>query len=68
MDRTFSGFPADHPRADLLRHDGLFAHRVTQPVPPDFFDARFVDWCAAQLAELVPLHAWCVDLLRSAAR
>lgn len=62
--RVPRGYPADHPRADLLRHEGLFAYRVTAPPPAELHDARFVEWCAAQLAEAAPLHAWCVDLLK----
>jgi uncharacterized protein (TIGR02453 family) len=61
------GFPADHPRAELLRHGALFAWQAAQPVPPELHDARFVEWCVERLAPAAPLHAWCVDLLRGVA-
>lgn len=57
------GFAKDHKRAGLLRHNALFAHRE-EPVPETFFGPGFVDHCLDTYRALLPLHDWCVRLLR----
>jgi uncharacterized protein (TIGR02453 family) len=47
----------DHPRAELLRMKGLIGG-IEHPPPASLSTPEFVDWCARQLAELEPLHAW----------
>ena len=53
------GFDADHPRADLLRYKGLYAHppRLTGPLlsSPDLVDA-----CMAHFVIMAPLQQWLV--------
>ena len=50
-------FPADHPRADLLRHTG-FQVRFSEPLPPSVDSPEFVTWCADRLGALLPVHRW----------
>jgi hypothetical protein len=57
------GVPApygtDHARADLLRLTS-FQVRFTDELPDKIAPARFVDWCAEGLDELLPVHRWLV--------
>ena len=52
-------YPADHPRADLLRHAGLQV-RWPEPAPKSISDASFVDWCVDRLTKVAPIHHWLV--------
>ncbi len=60
------GFPADHPRADLLRYKGIYAY-VETPHPREMFTAEFPDYCFRHYAELAPLHQWMKRLVDRAA-
>ncbi len=55
------GYDAGHPRAELLKHDGLFAS-LEQPPPPELAEAGFTDWCLAHYRALAPLHRWLLAL------
>lgn len=55
--RVPRGYPADHPRAELLRHNGLTA-RFDSKVPKEFHSAELVDWCMAHYQAMAPLHRW----------
>jgi hypothetical protein len=59
--RVPPGFPADHPRAPLLRHRGLFA-TLNVAHPPELFTEQFVDDAFEHFARMAPLHAWLVGL------
>lgn len=52
-------YPADHPRADLLRLGG-FQVRYIESLPAEVTTAAFVDWVATRLADLLPVHRWLV--------
>ncbi|MCA9546734.1 MAG: DUF2461 domain-containing protein [Myxococcales bacterium] len=66
--RVPRGYAADHPRAGLLKHDGLFARFTASPPPAAFHRADFVDWALDHCEALAPLHGWCVDFLEGASR
>lgn len=53
------GFPADHPRAELLRRDGLHMS-VEVPVPDLITSDKFVPWCADRLEGFATLERWLV--------
>jgi uncharacterized protein (TIGR02453 family) len=57
------GLPSDHPRADWMRHSGLFAERTLQPVPVDVVTPRLADLCFETFQHLALLHRWLVNLL-----
>jgi uncharacterized protein (TIGR02453 family) len=61
--RVPAGLPAEHPRADWLRHSGLFAEVSLEPVPQDAFSEAFPEWCLAQYTRVAPLQRWLVELL-----
>jgi len=61
--RVPHGLPADHPRADWLRHSGLYAE-ISQPLPPELYTPALPELCLEQFAHLAPLQQWLVDLLR----
>lgn len=58
--RVPAGYPADHPRADLLRRDALHAF-AEHPVPDGIDTGGFVDWCLDRHAPYSDLHHWLVD-------
>jgi uncharacterized protein (TIGR02453 family) len=55
--KTPSGVPADHPRAALLRHSGLYAG-WTGKHPKELAQPRFTDFVAKHFAATAPIHAW----------
>jgi uncharacterized protein (TIGR02453 family) len=61
--RVPRGFPADHPRAELLRFGYLHAMKQDLPVPPEFYSSEFLGWCGTQFADFAPLVRWLVDVL-----
>jgi uncharacterized protein (TIGR02453 family) len=61
--RVPAGYPADHPRADLLRFGSLHAMMADLPVPPEFYSAAFVGWCAEHFAATKPLVDWLAGVL-----
>jgi uncharacterized protein (TIGR02453 family) len=62
--RVPRGFASDHPRADLLKHDGLYA--VLDPLPASsVHQPDFVEQCATKLEAVQGLHEWLVDFYES---
>src|SRR5205809_854739 len=59
--RVPSGYPPDHPRAALLRRDGVYAGRDL-PLPPEAATAKFPSFCAAQFRKVTPLVDWLADV------
>ena len=59
--RVPSGFDASHPRADLLRHIGLFVW-TDMPIPPETFTDDFAAFCAAHYRPMAPVVDWLVPL------
>jgi uncharacterized protein (TIGR02453 family) len=55
-------YPADHPRADLLRHKMLQV-RWQQRVPASLTKPAFADWCAKQLEPAIAIHRLLVAAL-----
>jgi uncharacterized protein (TIGR02453 family) len=63
--RVPAPYPADHPRADLLRHGGLVVGTRT-PVPDALFTAEFPDWCLERFRPLRPLQKWVAQVVADA--
>jgi uncharacterized protein (TIGR02453 family) len=59
--RVPAGFPADHPRAGLLLHNGLYAG-LEGGIPPAFHSPGLVDFCIETAEPFLPLHRWLVGL------
>lgn len=59
--KTPRGIVADHPRAALLRHRGLYATWEDKH-PKELGSARFVDFAVAHFGRMVPVHAWLAGL------
>jgi uncharacterized protein (TIGR02453 family) len=55
--RAPGGYDADHPRAALLKHSGLFAG-WHGPLPKELGSPKFVDFCATRYAAIAPVHDW----------
>jgi len=56
------GLPAAHPRAALLRHNGLYAF-FQAPPPPELFTPEALDWASGIFHDLLPIHAWLREVL-----
>ena len=59
--RVPSGYPSDHPRAALLRRDGVYAGRDL-PLPPEATTSKFPSFCAGQFRKVTPLVDWLADV------
>ena len=57
LKRVPAPYPAEHARAALLRHKMIQA-RWQEPVPAEFDDGRFVEWCLERLLRFEALHHW----------
>ncbi|MBW2529538.1 MAG: DUF2461 domain-containing protein [Deltaproteobacteria bacterium] len=55
------GFDADHPRADLLRHGGIYLG-FTQKLPPELTSPKLVDWCLKHYRPMASFQRWLVQL------
>lgn len=60
--RVPANLPSDHPRADWLRHSGLYAE-TEQEVPRELFQPSGPDWSLQQFQRFQPLQQSLVDLL-----
>ena len=56
-------YPQDHPRGELLRHNGLTAS-VHRPIPKEFTSPELVDYCFEHFRAMLPIHEWLKDLNR----
>ena len=54
-------FAADHPRGELLRHKGLYAHPVPSLSPAEVTTAGLIDRVMVHFERLAPLQRWLVD-------
>ncbi len=59
-------YPADHPRADLLRHHALYGYVELRPVPTEIHSDAFVDLCVGHYAALAPLEQWVYAVISGA--
>ena len=57
------GFPAEHPRADLLLHGGLFASTEVA-IPRELHSPKFVAFCEKHFKKMAPVHSWLVPLAK----
>lgn len=64
--RVPSGYDAQHPRAKLLRHNGLHALFKTG-IPTEFYTPAILDYCFDRWRDMTPLHSWLVRLTQAAA-
>jgi uncharacterized protein (TIGR02453 family) len=56
------GFDAEHPRAALLLHEGLYADWEGK-IPREARTAKFVDFCVAHFRGVAPISKWLVGAL-----
>ncbi len=55
--RVPRGFEADHPRAELLKHNGMYAFTEAR-IPKEFMRPSLVDYCFDRWKPMMPLHRW----------
>jgi len=59
--RVPRGFDAEHPYAQWLMHNGIFAHKDYE-LPKEFFSELLVDFCFDEFRKMAPIHNWLVKL------
>lgn len=59
--RVPAGYDTRHPRADLLRHNGLYAYRES-PIPEEIYSPDFIDYCFDVFRDMSPIHFWLLNL------
>jgi len=62
LKRVPRGYTPDNPRADLLRHKGLYAG-LSLPAPPWLHTAELLDRAEASFRKMGDLHSWLRDNL-----
>jgi uncharacterized protein (TIGR02453 family) len=60
--RVPRGYVVDHPRADLLRFNGLYVSSPKIPVSV-LMKPELVDVCFEHIQRMVPIHEWLLQLL-----
>lgn len=60
------GLAADHPRAELLKHNALYAGVQFGALPSESGSAAFVDFCADYFEPLAPLLQWIAGVVTAA--
>ena len=60
--RVPRGYPADHPRAELLRYNGLWAHTADAADPAASATPDLVEVCMEHCRNMAPLHHWLVKV------
>ncbi len=58
------GFDKEHLYSDYLKHNGLY-FSYTSPLPPQFGSRELVDWCVEHFIDMIPLHVWLVETMKS---
>jgi uncharacterized protein (TIGR02453 family) len=57
------GYGADHPNAELLKHNGLYVG-LEMPIPAELMSADLVEFCFDHYRRALPLHQWLVDFVK----
>jgi uncharacterized protein (TIGR02453 family) len=60
--RVPRGYDAEHPRADLLRYNGLWAHTANAADAALIATPRLLDVCLEHCRNMAPLHRWLVTV------
>jgi len=58
--RVPRGMDADHPRADLLKHNGLYAG-FESPIPDELYSGDLIAYCMERYRMTLPLHRWLLE-------
>jgi uncharacterized protein (TIGR02453 family) len=59
--RVPAPYDKDHPRADLLKHTGLYVYR-SEKIPAATFTSRFVAYCLGHWRKMAPVEDWIAAL------
>jgi uncharacterized protein (TIGR02453 family) len=55
--RVPRGYDPEHPNAELLHHNGLYAYSESA-LPEDIYSRRFIDYCFDIFRDMYPLQKW----------
>ncbi len=61
--RVPRGYDPHHPRAELLRYNGLYAG-IEGDIPNALFSDELIDFCSHRFQNMLPLHQWLVKLTK----
>ncbi|MCF8032466.1 MAG: DUF2461 domain-containing protein [Desulfarculaceae bacterium] len=64
--RVPRGYDKDHPRAELLKYDSLWASLECK-IPPEFYTSELPDWCLPHYQAMLPVHQWLLAMTRRTA-
>ena len=59
------GLPADHPNADLLRHNGLHVS-CEEPLPKEWTTVAFPRYCMGHFTAVAPVFHWLMEMTATA--
>jgi len=59
--RLPSGFDSQHPNAELLLYNGLYAG-IEGPIPEELYSPALIEFCFEKFRPLKDLHGWLVGL------
>jgi uncharacterized protein (TIGR02453 family) len=62
--RVPRGYETEHPRADLLRYNGLWAHTAAPVDPAVITTSELIEVCLEHCRNMMPLHHWLVHVGR----
>ena len=62
--RVPRGFDPDHPRAELLLHNGLHAY-IEENIPDAVYSEAFVEYCFEKFTLMAPVHYWLREMMES---
>ncbi len=60
--RVPQGYDADHPNAELLKHNGVYC-MVKNKHPKELHSAKFVDYCYEYCVKMDPMNRWVLKYL-----
>jgi uncharacterized protein (TIGR02453 family) len=60
--RVPKGYNPAHPRAELLRYNGLWAGNSI-PIPSELYSEKIIDFCVSRFVDMLPVHQWLVALI-----
>ena len=55
--RVPRGYDPEHPNAELLHHNGLYAYSESA-LPEEIYSRRFIDYCFDMFRDMYPLQKW----------
>ena len=62
--RIPSGYDANHPNADYLLYNGLYA-TFESDIPDELYSEDLLDFCFEKFQHMLPIHKWVIDMIEA---